>query len=63
LTLLNTSSAAERASHAQWRERREAYFAELFPRLDDRMIVPNTADPLQSLIAWFHRHRHGSRHA
>lgn len=60
LTLLNTSSAAERAAHAQWRERRESYFAELFPRLDDRMIVPNTADPLDTLIAWFHRHRHGS---
>jgi uncharacterized protein (DUF58 family) len=60
LTLLNTSSAAERAAHAQWRARREAYFAELFPSLDDRMIVPNTADPLDTLIAWFHRHRHGS---
>lgn len=59
LTLLNTSLATERAAHAQWRDRREAYFTELFPRLDDRLIVPNTADPLQSLVAWFHRHRHG----
>jgi hypothetical protein len=58
LTLLNTSSAAERAAHASWRERREAHFAALFPRLDDRLIVRNTDDPLQSLIAWFHRHRH-----
>ncbi len=63
LTLLNTSSAAERAAHAAWRQRREAYFAELFPRLDDRLIVRNSEDPLQSLIAWFHRHRHGGAHA
>lgn len=60
LTLLDTSSATERAAHASWRERREAYFAELFPRLDDRMIVGNAEDPLQSLIEWFHRHRTGA---
>ncbi len=59
LTLLNTASSAERAAHAAWRERREEYFAEMFPRRDDRMIVGNVEDPLQSLIAWFHRHRHG----
>jgi uncharacterized protein (DUF58 family) len=62
LTLLNTSSAAERSAHASWRQRREAYFAELFPRLDDRLIVRNSDDPLQSLTAWFHRHRHGATH-
>jgi uncharacterized protein (DUF58 family) len=63
LTLLNTASAAERAAHAAWRERREAYFDELFPRLDDRLLVRNDEDPLQSLIAWFHRHRHGGGRA
>ena len=57
LTLLNTASSAERAAHAAWRERRENYFLEMFPRSDDRMIVSNVDDPLQSLIAWFHRHR------
>jgi uncharacterized protein (DUF58 family) len=57
LTPIDTSSAAERTAHANWCERREAHFTELFPRLDDRLIVRNTADPLQSLIAWFHRHR------
>jgi uncharacterized protein (DUF58 family) len=62
LTLINTSSAAERAAHAHWRERREAHFSELFPRLDDRLVVSNTHDPLQSLIAWFHRHRRGGAH-
>ncbi len=63
LTLLNTASSAERAAHAAWRERREEYFLEMFPRSDDRMIVSNAQDPLQSLIAWFHRHRHGSARA
>jgi uncharacterized protein (DUF58 family) len=63
LTLLNTASSAERAAHAAWRERRESYFSHLFPRLDDRLIVRNTDDPLQSLVAWFHRHRHGGAHA
>jgi uncharacterized protein (DUF58 family) len=63
LTLINTSSAPERAAHATWRERRDAHFSGLFPRLDDQLIVHNTADPLQSLIAWFHRHRHGGAHA
>lgn len=57
LTLLNTSSSAERAAHADWRERRETYFSEMFPRKDDRMLVNNHEDPLQNLIAWFHRHR------
>jgi len=56
LTTINTSSSAERAAHARWREQREAYFAELFPRLDDRLTVRNTEDPLQTLITWFHRH-------
>jgi hypothetical protein len=60
LTLLNTASSAERSAHAAWRQRREEYFAEMFPRNDDRMIVGNIDDPLQSLIAWFHRHRHGA---
>lgn len=59
LTLLNTASSAERAAHAAWRERREKYFLEMFPRRDDQLIVRNVDDPLQSLIAWFHRHRHG----
>lgn len=63
LTLLNTASGAERAAHAAWRERREKYFQEMFPRRDDQMIVRNADDPLQSLIAWFHRHRHGGARA
>jgi uncharacterized protein (DUF58 family) len=63
LTTLNTSSAAERAAHARWREQREAHFSELFPRVDDRMRVSNTGDPLQSLVAWFHRHRYSGARA
>jgi hypothetical protein len=57
LTAINTSSAAERAAHARWREKREAHLAQLFPRHDDRLIVRNTDDPLQALIGFFHRHR------
>jgi uncharacterized protein (DUF58 family) len=63
LTLLNTASSAERAAHAVWRERRDEYFQEMFPRRDDRLIVRNPEDPLQSLIAWFQRHRHGGARA
>jgi uncharacterized protein (DUF58 family) len=63
LTTINTSSTAERAAHARWRERREAHFAHLFPRLDDRLNVGNTEDPLQALIAYFHRHRHSRARA
>ncbi|MBM0106573.1 DUF58 domain-containing protein [Steroidobacter sp. S1-65] len=63
LTLLNTSSSAERAAHAAWRERRDAYFMEMFPRSDDRLVVRNEDDPLQALVAWFHRHRHGGARA
>lgn len=63
LTLLNTASSAEREAHAAWSSRREAYFQEMFPRSDDRLLVRNVDDPLQSLIAWFHRHRHGGARA
>lgn len=55
---LNTASAAERAAHAQWRERREAYFSDLFPQIDDRLPVGNADDTLQTLVGYFHRHRH-----
>jgi uncharacterized protein (DUF58 family) len=57
LTAIDTSSAAERAAHARWRERREAHFAQLFPRHEDRLIVRNMDDPLQALVGFFHRHR------
>jgi uncharacterized protein (DUF58 family) len=63
LTTINTASAAEREAHARWRERREAHFTELFPHLDDRLKVRNTEDPLQALIAWFHRHRQNGARA
>ncbi len=63
LTTINTASSAERTAHARWRERRERYFEELFPRLNDRLTVQNTEDPLDALIAYFHRHGRGSRPA
>jgi uncharacterized protein (DUF58 family) len=58
LTTIDTSAPAERAAHRRWREQREAHFAHLFPRLDDRLKIRNTEDPLQALVAYFHRHRH-----
>jgi uncharacterized protein (DUF58 family) len=58
LTTIDTSSPAERAAHRRWRGRREAHFARLFPRPEDKLTVRNTDDPLQSLVAYFHRHRH-----
>jgi len=61
LTTLDTSSAAQRDAHAGWRERREAWFSELFPHLDDRLKVRNTEDPLHALISWFRRHRPAAR--
>ncbi|MFO0449162.1 MAG: DUF58 domain-containing protein, partial [Pseudomonadota bacterium] len=58
LTTLDGGSAADRAAHARWRAARESHFAALFPNEDDRLRVRNTEDPLQALVAWFHRHRH-----
>jgi hypothetical protein len=58
LTSINSSSPAEQAAHARWRDRRAAYFADLFPQHDDRLTVGNTDDPLNTLIAYFHRHSH-----
>jgi uncharacterized protein (DUF58 family) len=59
LTTIDTSAPAERAAHRRWRGAREAHFAHLFPRLDDRLKLSNTEDPLQALVAYFHRHRRG----
>lgn len=60
LTNLDTSSPAERAAHARWRERHEAHFENLFPRLDDRLTLWNSEDPLTELIAYFRRHGRSS---
>jgi hypothetical protein len=57
LTTIDTSSPAERMAHAKWRERREAHFNNLFPRLEDRLTVGNSEDPLEAVISYFHRHR------
>jgi uncharacterized protein (DUF58 family) len=58
LTTIDTSSPSERAAHRRWRGQREAHFAHLFPRIDDRLKIRNTDDPLQALVTYFHRHRH-----
>jgi hypothetical protein len=63
LTTIDTSAPAERAAHRRWRGEREAHFAHLFPRLDDRLKIRNTEDPLQAIVTYFHRHRHSGRAA
>ena len=55
LTAIDTTSVAERAAHRRWRGEREGHFAHLFPRLSDRMNVGNEEDPLNALVAYFHR--------
>jgi len=58
LVSINTSSPAEQAAHARWRDRRDAYFDDLFPQLDDRLQVDNSDDSLDTLVRYFHRHSH-----
>jgi hypothetical protein len=57
LTTIDTSAPAQRAAHRRWRGQREGHFAHLFPRLDGRLKIRNTEDPVQALVAYFHRHR------
>ncbi len=59
LTTIDTAAPAERAAHRRWKGEREAHFTRLFPRLDDRLKLHNTQDPLQALVGYFHRHRRG----
>jgi hypothetical protein len=59
LMTLDTSAPAERSAHRRWRGEREAHFAHLFPRPDDRLKIRNDEDPLPALVSYFHRHRRG----
>jgi len=54
-TTIDSTSGAARAAHRRWREEREVHFAHLFPRLSDRMKIGNEEDPLNALVAHFHR--------
>ncbi len=48
------ASAGQRAAHAEWRERREQAFRELFPDTLSRLVV-NTEQPrLDALVRFFH---------
>ena len=58
LTTIDTSAPAQRTAHRRWRGQREGHFAHLFPQLDGRLKIQNTEDPVQALVAYFHRHRH-----
>jgi uncharacterized protein (DUF58 family) len=55
VTTIDSTSAAERAAHRRWRGEREEHFTHLFPRLSERMRVRNEEDPLNALVAYFHR--------
>jgi hypothetical protein len=52
---IDGTSVSGRSAHARWREAREGHFAHLFPRLGDRMQVRDEEDPLNALVAYFHR--------
>jgi len=43
------------AAHRRWGAEREGHFVHLFPRLSDRLKVRNEEDPLNALVAYFHR--------
>jgi uncharacterized protein (DUF58 family) len=60
LTTIDTSAVATKSAHRRWRGEREAHFSHLFPRIDDRLKVRNTEDPLTAIVGYFHRHRHGA---
>jgi Protein of unknown function DUF58 len=59
LTTIDTSSPAERSAHRRWRGEREGHLTHLFPRHEERLKILNTEDPLQALMAYFHRNRRG----
>jgi uncharacterized protein (DUF58 family) len=63
LTTLDTSAPAQRSAHRRWRGEREAHFTHLFARHDERLKILNTEDPLQAVVAYFHRHRRGANAA
>lgn len=57
-------SQAERAAHAQWRERREAAWRELFPNPLSRLVAGTDENRLDALVGFFRaRMRAGARAA
>lgn len=62
ISILNPSAAAERAAHAEWRARRDATFAGLFPRAVDRMAARTDSPVFDAMVEFFHRRiRAGAR--
>ncbi|MBE2215940.1 MAG: DUF58 domain-containing protein [Opitutaceae bacterium] len=55
ISMLNTASADERSAHADWRARREASFASLFPNSMDRMAARTDAPVFEAMVEFFHR--------
>jgi hypothetical protein len=56
LTLNNTH--AQRAAHAAWKSRREQSWLSLFPNPRNRLALPTTASPLDSLVRFFQSRSH-----
>jgi hypothetical protein len=47
-------SAAERAAHAEWRQRREAAWQQLFPNPLSRLASGTGENHLEALVRFFH---------
>jgi hypothetical protein len=47
-------SAAERAAHAEWRQKREAAWQALFPDVLSRLVVSTDQNRLDALVRFFH---------
>ncbi|RME70034.1 MAG: DUF58 domain-containing protein [Verrucomicrobia bacterium] len=52
---VDTASRAQREAHAQWRRRRDAAFAELFPNTRDRLVIRTDEEVLDAMVRFFHR--------
>jgi hypothetical protein len=60
ISMLNTASGDERAAHADWRARRDASFASLFPSAIDRMTARTDAPVFEAMVGFFHRRIRGT---
>lgn len=61
LVLIDGNSSAQQEAHAEWKEKREAHFATLFPNSRTRLILRNDADPLEVLIRFMKRRMEGRK--
>lgn len=55
ITTLSTNSGAQRAAHAEWRQARDAQFANLFPNPLDRLALRTDEPVFDAMVGFFHR--------